>query len=88
MQGGRLNGLGIGGGVFHTGRRAANATASFFLPAYTLVDATIFYARARYRLAVNGKNLANQEYFESGGGFVSAYPGQPRAVFTTVTLRF
>jgi iron complex outermembrane receptor protein len=85
---GRLAGVGAGGGVFHTGERAANATASFFLPAYTLVDATIFYQRGRHRFAVNGRNLGNARYFESGGGFIAAYPGQPRAVFTSMGVRF
>ena len=85
---GRLAGLGFGGGLFHTGRRAANATASFFLPSYTLLDATAFYERGRYRLAVNGRNLGNERYFESGGGFVAAYPGQPRAAFLSLLTRF
>ncbi|MGH9159987.1 MAG: TonB-dependent siderophore receptor, partial [Vicinamibacteraceae bacterium] len=40
-----LSGLGIGGGVFYLGDRAANATNSFDLPAYTVVDAALFYRR-------------------------------------------
>jgi iron complex outermembrane receptor protein len=87
-QRGRLAGLGVGGGLFHTGERAANATASFFLPAYTLFDATVFLERGRYRVALNGKNLTDARYFESGGGFVAAYPGAPRAAFATLTVRY
>lgn len=82
-----IAGLGVGGGVFHVSDRAANASASFLLPAYTRMDGTMFYERSRWRLALNINNLTNEQYFESGGGFVAAYPAAPRSATLTASVR-
>jgi iron complex outermembrane receptor protein len=85
---GAARGAGGGIGLFHVGDRAANATDTFDLPAYTRWDATLFYAPARWRIAANFYNLSDTLYWESGGGFVVAYPGPPRSFSRTAGVRF
>lgn len=81
-------GLGVGGGVFYLGDRAANATNSLELPAYTVVDAVVFYRRGPWGITANLRNLLDEAYVDSGGGFVAAYPGAPRSATATVSVRF
>jgi iron complex outermembrane receptor protein len=85
---GIARGLGIGGGVFHLGDRAANATNTFDLPAFTAVDAVVFYRRGPWEVRINARNVLDEAYFESGGGFVAAYPGPPRSATATLSVLF
>ncbi len=82
------NGLAVSAGVFHVGARAANTANTFDLDAYTVIDAAVHYRLGRWGMMVNLRNLLDEEYFQSGGGFVVAYPGAPRSVSTTLSFAF
>lgn len=84
-----LRGLGAGFGGNYVGESLLlNSTTSgqFTLPAYTLLNAAVFYNRPRYRLAANLDNLANREYYT--GGFGAFTPGMLRRFIGTFTLKF
>lgn len=82
------NGLAVSAGVFYIGDRAANTANSFDLEAYTVLDAAVSYRLRRWAVGLNLRNLLDERYFESGGGFVVAYPGAPRSVTTTLSVMF
>jgi iron complex outermembrane receptor protein len=84
-----LRGLGAGfGGNYVSESLLINSTTSgqFTLPAYTLLNAAVFYNQPRFRLAANLDNLANREYYT--GGFGSFTPGMLRRFIGTFTLKF
>ena len=84
-----LSGLGAGfGGNYFSENLLINSTTSgqFTLPAYTLLNAAVFYNRPRYRLAANLDNLANRQYYT--GGFGTFTPGMLRRFIGTFTVKF
>lgn len=86
IQQGKFQGLGFGGGLFFVGERAADVPNTLNIPAYVRADATVFYRRANYKVAVNVKNLSNAKYYDSQGFFI--YPGEPLTVVGSFTLSF
>lgn len=98
--GGRLDGLSLGAGAFHTGRRygglsqgpSGATNVPFFLDAYTTVDLNAGYAMevasghtAYARLTL--RNLTNRNYDQSAGNSLRVVPGQARTLFATVGMR-
>jgi iron complex outermembrane receptor protein len=84
-----LRGLGAGfGGNYFADNLLINSTTAgqFTLPAYTLLNAGVFFNRPRYRLAANLDNLANRQYYT--GGFGNYTPGMLRRFIGTFTLKF
>ncbi|QYO68661.1 TonB-dependent receptor domain-containing protein [Leptolyngbya sp. 7M] len=65
IQGGDLQGLGFGLGLFYVGDRAGDAANTFEVPSYLTTDAAIFYKRDRFRAALNFKNIFDVGYFEN-----------------------
>lgn len=64
---GKARGLGMGIGGNYVGDSWYEATNTFHLPAYTLLNATVFYDQPTYRLAIKANNLLNKEYWNSNG---------------------
>lgn len=62
---GHLKGFGLGAGANHGSEsyQTNTQTFKFMIPAYTLVDATAFYDKPRYRIGVKADNLTNQKYW-------------------------
>ncbi|MFD0766271.1 TonB-dependent siderophore receptor [Mucilaginibacter lutimaris] len=61
-----LKGLGIGfGGNYASANKIINSVSqgSFELPAYTVLNANLFYDRSKYRVGLSVNNLANKEYY-------------------------
>lgn len=86
--GGNLQGLGAGfGGNYASENLTTNdaATGIFTLPAYTVLNATVFYQAKSYRLAVKLDNLANKEYF---GGWTTVEKQLPRRLSASASFRF
>jgi catecholate siderophore receptor len=82
------NGFGFGGGlVFNDARFAANDNA-VVLPGYTRVDATVFYRRSRYDIALNLRNVGNVRYIESAHNNNQILPGAPVNGVVTARLRW
>ncbi len=85
---GTLKGLGAGfGGNYIGDYQTANsaATGVFTLPAYTLLNGTIFYDARWYRLGVKVDNATDELYF-AGQGTLS--PQMPRTFTANVTIKF
>ncbi|GGH11645.1 TonB-dependent receptor [Mucilaginibacter phyllosphaerae] len=61
-----LKGLGIGfGGNYASANKIINSVSqgTFELPAYTILNSNLFYAKAKYRFGLSVNNLTNKEYY-------------------------
>jgi iron complex outermembrane receptor protein len=67
MMKGNLKGFGIGAGGNYVSDSWYESTNQFVLPAYTLLNATVFYDQPAYRISLKGNNLLNEEYWNSNG---------------------
>ena len=97
VQEGVLEGLGIGGGVFHQSDRFGNSANNFNLGSYTLADASLWYIFAApaaisdggtIRLQLALKNILDEEYFVGTGSPGRIPLGIPRTVFGSVSFDF
>ncbi len=87
MQG-VVKGLGAGFGGNYAGKSLVESSRSegqFYVPAYTVLNSTVFYETGKYRFAVSVDNLANKEYWI---GWYTVNPQQPRSINGSVTFRF
>lgn len=84
---GYLKGAGAGfGGNYASENIIENTTSSYFvLPAYTVVNATLFYDQPAYRLGLKANNLADKRYFT---GWAAIVPQMPRSFIIDFTLKF
>lgn len=64
---GKVKGLGFGVGGNYVSDSWFEATNTFVLPGYTLLNATIFYDQPKFRLSVKGNNLLNKQYWNTNG---------------------
>ncbi|GGH73775.1 iron complex outermembrane receptor protein [Filimonas zeae] len=88
LQNGKCKGWGAGlGGNYISEHLTANSavTGVFTLPAYTLMNATVYYDARWYRLAVKLDNISNRLYF-AGQGVLTAQ--QPRSFSANLTVKF
>jgi iron complex outermembrane receptor protein len=87
LSDGPLRGLGLGaGGNYASDNRIQNTTSSvFILPAYTVINASAFYDRARYRLSVKADNLTNTHYWI---GYSTINPQKLRSIIGQVAFKF
>jgi len=62
---GAAKGLGIGfGGIYGSESYQSNTKAfTFTVPSYTVLDASIFYDKPRYRIGFKADNLTNEQYW-------------------------
>lgn len=79
---GKASGLGIGGGVNYIGDAWYDVANSFKMPGYTLLSASVFYDRSRYRFALKGNNLSNERYWNNNGS-----PQKPSNFIASVALK-
>ncbi|MEP1385127.1 MAG: TonB-dependent siderophore receptor [Paraglaciecola sp.] len=96
LQGGELEGLGMGGGLFYVGDRYGDDANTYKLDAYTVVDLSAWYTvnipglgasdTLRFQLAV--KNLLDEEYYSASGGDLRISIGTPRTVVGSVSFDF
>jgi len=91
------NGLGLGLGITHTGQRegtllAPSASGHLNLPAYTIVDAGIYYQIGNLALNLKIGNLFDKRYIESSGagtsGNLQIAAGAPRNAILSARYRF
>ncbi|KAA0994178.1 TonB-dependent receptor [Dyadobacter sp. UC 10] len=79
-------GLGFGGNYAGIYKVIDNsATGVFELPAYTVMNATLFYSSAKFRIGLNMNNLANKTYYT---GYWSVNPQKPRNVVASFAYKF
>ncbi len=85
---GKMKGFGAGfGGNYASDNYITNslATGTFVLPAYTVVNATLFYNADKYRLALKADNIADKEYFS---GWTTVEKQMPRRFSASIGFRF
>ncbi|QEH40481.1 TonB-dependent siderophore receptor [Chitinophaga sp. XS-30] len=67
LMNGKLQGLGIGGGVFYNSETPFDDANTLFFPSYALVNGTVFYDRPGYRIGVKLDNISNTMYWGPWG---------------------
>lgn len=84
---GPLSGFGLGFGGNYAGKNivALSKTSSFILPAYTTLNASLFYDQPKFRLALKSNNLTDKDYFIGWGTII---PQAPRSLMAEFTLKF
>lgn len=85
---GRLKDFGIGLGGNYAGQYKVidnSLTGNFYLPSYTLVNASVFYSSNKYRFTFNMNNLTNEEYYI---GYWSVNPQKPRNFAASFAYKF
>jgi catecholate siderophore receptor len=83
-------GWGAGLGVIYQGESFTSINNTVKIPAYTRVDAALFYAfnGGRSRLALNVENVADRKYYPTVDGDNNISPGAPRNARLTYTHTF
>ncbi|HEY4287220.1 MAG TPA: TonB-dependent receptor [Puia sp.] len=85
---GGVKGLGFGFGGNYAGKSLAQSSRSqgqFYVPEYTLMNATVFYDAGRFRLSASVNNIANKKYWI---GWYTVNPQQPRSINGSIAFRF
>jgi iron complex outermembrane receptor protein len=79
-------GIGIGGNYGSEYRVVDNSvTGQFDLPAYTVLNASIFYNSDKFRVACNVNNLNDEVYYI---GYWSVNPQRPRSFVASIAYKF
>jgi iron complex outermembrane receptor protein len=85
---GAVKGLGAGfGGNYASENMITNslATGTFTLPAYTVLNASVFYNTPKYTLTLKLDNLTNKEYFS---GWSTVEKQMPRRLAASFAFKF
>jgi iron complex outermembrane receptor protein len=83
-----LRGLGIGLGGRWYSDQAGDDADSFALPAYTVIDAGLFYDRGPLSAQLNVYNLLDEEYAVGSWDDLYVLPGDPLTVRGSVSYTF
>ncbi|KQC02242.1 TonB-dependent siderophore receptor [Pedobacter sp. Hv1] len=86
----KIKGLGFGLGIQYSGDKIPWYTRDFILPAYTLVDAAIYYQpnKSKLQLALNVNNIFNSTYWLGAQNYLRLFPGTPRNMMLNATYKF
>ncbi|HTJ12647.1 MAG TPA: TonB-dependent receptor [Dinghuibacter sp.] len=85
---GAVKGLGFGFGGNYAGKALVESSRSegqFWVPEYTLLNASLFYDAGRFRLSAGVNNLTDKKYWI---GWYTVNPQQPRSVNGSIAFRF
>lgn len=83
-----VDGLGFGfGGNYASDNKIINSTSEgvFILPAYTVLNASAFYERSKYRINLAVNNLTDKEYWV---GYSTINPQMLRQLILSLTYKF
>jgi iron complex outermembrane recepter protein len=80
---GKAKGWGAGIGGNYIDDSWFEATNTFVLPSYMLLNATVYYDQPKYRIAIKGNNLLDEQYWNSNGT-----PQKPINFIASVAFRF
>jgi len=59
-----LNNIGVGAGGNYVSKSFFDSANTFTIPAYTVVNATVFYDQPKWRLGLKVNNLTNEKYWD------------------------
>ena len=95
IDGGALDGVGIGLGVVYSAERTGNIPSTadkrvLKLPSYAIADLGVYYSHGDYDLTMKIGNLFDKKYYESAGFMneLQILPGAPRNLAFSVRKRF
>ena len=81
--------LGFGLGVVHQSEQFASLSNNVVLPAYTRVDAAVYFeVNEDFSLQLNVENLLDEEYYPAGHGDNNIQPGLPLNASVGARMRF
>jgi catecholate siderophore receptor len=81
--------LGVGLGLIHRADMFAAIDNTVVLPAYTRVDAAVFYSfNEKLRLQANLQNLFDKKYYLNADNNNNISPGSPRSARVALTWKF
>ncbi|CAM4254661.1 TonB-dependent receptor [Zobellia roscoffensis] len=85
-----LKNFGVGAGFngaseYDTMTDYKSVTGSFYIPSYTIVNASVYYETDRYRFSIKGNNLADTSYYS---GWSTLTPQQRRTILGTLSFKF
>ncbi|WP_227687117.1 TonB-dependent receptor [Spirosoma arboris] len=83
FQGKVLKGLGLGFGGNYVDKNFLTTANTYYLPAYTALNGTLFYEQPRWRFGLKLNNLGDQCYWDLYGS-----PQAPRNLAANLTVRF
>jgi len=61
------------------------ATGGFYLPGYTIFNASVYYETEKFRISVKGNNLTDEIYYS---GWSTVTPQNRRVILATVNYKF
>ncbi|MDR6785919.1 iron complex outermembrane receptor protein [Pedobacter africanus] len=85
---GALNGLGAGFGGNYASKNiitSTTTTGDFTLPAYTVLNASLFYNMSKFRIGLKMDNLTDKQYFK---GWTTVEVQQPRSFMANISFKF
>ncbi|GAA3940942.1 TonB-dependent siderophore receptor [Chitinophaga oryziterrae] len=88
LEAGAAKGLGLGIGGNYAGENIItnnSVTGQFTLPAYTVINASVFFERAAYRIGLKLDNLTDKKYWS---GWTTVEPQMPRRVVASFGIHF
>ena len=88
LKRGWVRGVGLGFGARYYTDQSGDPLNTFSIPAYGLVDASIFYRRWHLGWQLNVYNLSDKRYFTGSYNDVYVQPGSPRSIRTTISWGF
>jgi len=83
-----MEGIGLGLGANHVGEKIPWYTREFMIPAYTVMDAAVYYKVDNMQISLNVNNLFDQKYWLGAINYTRLYPAAPRNLMLNVTLDF
>lgn len=86
---GLLENFGLGFGGNYASDNAildSEVTGKFILPAYTVINGSVFYNSNKFRVSLNVNNITNKDYFN--GGWSTVNPQKPRNVVASFAYKF
>lgn len=81
---GILKGFGLGAGLYHSGDNFTTASNTYLLPAYTLLNGSIFYNFGKGEIRFNLNNITDEIYFRDAIYGNQFFPGQTRNYMLTM----
>lgn len=88
LPNGVLNGLGAGFGGNYASKNiitSTTTTGDFTLPAYTVLNASLFYNMSKFRIGLKMDNLTDRRYFK---GWTTVEVQQPRSFMANISFKF
>lgn len=86
FYGTEAHGAGAGVGVTRKGESYADSLNVYRVPAYTVLDASLYYRQKTWDVGLGVYNLADRVYY-TNPTFSGALPGEPRSVYLTLRWR-